>query len=104
MAAAVVMIICLPMVLDYITLPISISVGGIILLGVLAGLTNPQQVWIMILDTLAALIGSIVFETAAIGAFVRRLDYFFVINQILALLFLFALYYATKTWRGKMIK
>lgn len=103
MFAAIVMIVGLPFVYQNIPMPFILSLGGIVVLGIFAGLTNPKQVWVMALNFFIALACSIIFEIFAVRAFADQVDFFFIINQLLALVFLFALYYSTKSLRGKLI-
>lgn len=98
-ASAALMLLGLPYFQDLIPLPISLSMGAIVMLIFLAGLTNPEQVWLIFLDTMASLLGVVIFEYFAVTNFSVQ-SVFFWINQFLALLFLIAFYFSTKTLRG----
>jgi len=104
MAAAVIMLIGLPFFHDYIPVPVNYSVLGIILLGIFAGLVNPKLYLVTLLNTMIATVALIAFEFYAIKSFTQQQSFFFVINELLAIIFLFALYYSTKTLRGTMSK
>lgn len=79
-----------------------IGVAGVVALVVLAGLTSPNKKRILYFETIIAGAGFIFFEYAAIIAFQWSLtftDVSFLLRQALAILFLIALYYSTKTIR-----
>src|SRR3989344_1598200 len=70
----------------------------------IAGLTNPLQKWVMALNTGISLIGLITFEYHAVTGYDNLRDPLFWINQGLAFIFFFALYYSTKTVRGAILR
>ena len=104
MFAAVVMVVGLPFVLNDVPFPLFISLFAILVIGIFAGLTNPKHFWVAILNLLISSVAILTFEWIAVDAYLKQLSFFFVINQLLAIIFLFALYYSTKTLRGKMTK
>lgn len=101
--AAVLMLIFLPVYNDKIPFPYSFSIFTIVFLGIVAGVTNPLQKWVIILNTAISAGGVAIFEYMAINKAVL-LTVFFWMNQLLALLFLVALYFSTKTFRGMVLK
>ena len=103
LAAAGIMVIGLPFILPFLPWPPLYSIFAIIVLGVLAGLTSPTQSWVIAINTLVSIIAFLIFESYAIRFYNLNESYFFVMNQLLALIFLASTYYSTKTWRG-MIK
>jgi len=82
------------------------SIVAITVLLVLAGLTNPKQKWTAYANVIVATIGAGVLEYYAIDAYRSHSGgaIFFWVNQALAVTFILALYYATKTLRGMYIK
>jgi hypothetical protein len=78
----------------------------LIYVGGFAGITNPKQTWVAFLNFLIALIGSIIFEYQAVVGYSTYSIYHrtFWGNQLLALDFLIALYFCTKTVRGMIVK
>ena len=100
MIGGVVMVVGLPFIGSFITLPIFASILGILLLGVLAGLTSPVRRWVTVINLIVSVLAFVTFEGYAIKFFYDRQTFFFVINEGLSLLFLAAIYYSTKTWRG----
>ncbi len=84
------------------------SMGMIILVGILAGLLSPLARSVVVLCTLVALVGGFVFEYQAVSGFWQISGafefWFFAVNELLAVLFFFALYYGNKTLRGIFFK
>ncbi len=104
MFSAITMAILLPVVKPVLTMPTAVSIIAILLLGIFSGLTNPKQQWVIGFNSAIAIVGFLVFEYYGINAFVDGEEFFFVINQMLALIFLFAIYYNTKTLRVMLKK
>jgi hypothetical protein len=79
-----------------------VGVVGIVVLIVLAGLTNPKSLKVLNIEAGVSAFGFIFFEYAAIIAFETVQDFSnltFLFRQILAILFLVALYYSIKSIR-----
>ncbi|HUC31588.1 MAG TPA: hypothetical protein VMR99_02800 [Candidatus Paceibacterota bacterium] len=72
---------------------------GIVLLSVMAGLTNPKQRWTSLIDIAVSLFAVVYFENHAI-IFVRNpsLFWIFMTDQLLVLIFIVALYFSVKTF------
>lgn len=106
LTGAILMLLTLPFMSTYIEVPIYISILAAITIGVVAGITNPAQKWAGILNFGIALTASFIFEYQAIMGYTHYsyLHRTFLINQILAVIFLVALYFATKTVRGMVVK
>jgi hypothetical protein len=97
--AAVFMVVTLP--IFYFTdihEPLAFSLGAIVILGVAAGLTSPGILLSVAINLCISIVGFFFFEYYAVRA--SLYSPFFFTNQILALLFLIALYYSIKTLRG----
>lgn len=100
-AGAIIMAVFLPFFGHEIPSVASVSIVAILVLGVAAGLTSPKRRLTSLLDVLISLGAVVVFERVALEVYnLAGLNLFFVINQALAIIFLVALYYATKTMRG----
>lgn len=87
------------------TLPLSgnAAIVSAIVLVVLAGVTNPSQLWIHWVNGIIAIFETALFGVSAYNHYhasniVSDPSFFFV--EVLAVLFLVSLYYATKTIRG----
>ncbi len=103
--AATLMIIGLPIFQDYIQWPLMLSILAIAMLGVAAGLTNPKQMVSAVVNLIIALIGFVVFTYTSVAAMnlVPRDDKFLLSNIVLSLVFIFATYFAMKTFRSAML-
>lgn len=105
LVAAIIMVVGLPAVSGYISIPTPFSVAGMLVLGLAAGFTNPKQRWDAAINAVIAAVGFFVFESYAVSSFREHgADKFFLSNVVLGFLFLMALYYGVKTFRGTLIK
>lgn len=102
MTAAVIMVIGLPFIGTYIPMPTFVSVLAILVLGILAGFMSPAHKWLMVINSIVSGLAFVVFESYSIKFYYSNQAIFFVVNQGLALLFLAALYYSTKSWRANL--
>lgn len=77
----------------------------IIILGLVSGLISPMQRVVITINLLISLVAVFVFEYYAVSNYVPSSfgDLFFWVNQILAIVFLLALYYSSKTFRGLIL-
>lgn len=102
---ALIMAITLPFFHEIIPVPTLTSLALIAIVGVMAGLTNPRQAWVALLNVFISLGGVVAFEYYAVSSFdAYGVDsLFFWTNQFLAVIFLFALYWSSKTIRGMLI-
>lgn len=105
LAAALIMLIGLPLVNDYLTVRTALSVIGILILGLAAGLTNPKQILDGVLNASISTVGLVIFETEAVAAYHQYGigNILFLINLVLSFIFLLALYYSMKTLRGMLL-
>jgi hypothetical protein len=94
---------------QYLPFPSYISLLAIVILVIIAGLLSPRQKWLAVVNMVIAALGSLIF---GLQAFVTRLEadmgYFPAalpwVNLAIALIFLFALYFSTKTLRWRFAK
>lgn len=101
----VIMLLTLPVLKEQLLpAPTFISVLCILVIGLVAGITNPMQQWAMMINTGVALIGFVVFEYRAVVRFDQSIDSVFLITQCIALFFFIALYFSTKTVRGTFLR
>ena len=102
---AVIMLVTLPFLNLSLPFPLHVSLFAILALSMVAGLTNPLKKWAVVLDQITAIIAVMLFEYYAATYYVRysATSWEFIVNQVLAFNFLFALYYSTKTLRGKLL-
>lgn len=79
-----------------------VGLFGVVGVTILAGLTSPRKRAIMLIDVLVSAIMFLIFEYFAIAAYARYenfSDNVFFLRQLIAVIFLVALYYSTKTMR-----
>lgn len=103
LAAGVVILLVLPFAAEQVPWPAVVLLLVVLAATVVAGLTNPKQMWVMWLNVVMALIGMLAFEGHAIIRSGSDAVWIFVFDQGLALLFFFALYYSVKTLRGQVV-
>jgi hypothetical protein len=105
LAAAVIMIITLPLFSKEINFPVLFSVIGIAVLGVAAGLSNPKQFISSLINLIISLLGFIIFLYTATHTYQQSgvADKFVLTDIILSAIFLFAIYFSMKTLRAQMI-
>ena len=104
-AAAILMLIGLPFFSDRLPISTIESLVVIVAIGFFAGLTNPVDPFPAVINTLASVAGVVIFEYYAVLAYQLNSasDPLFLADQALAIIFLFALYYGTKTLRAMVI-
>lgn len=96
-----IMLLSLPLFNSAISMSTLLLVAAILTVSILAGLTNPMQFAIVIADIIVSIVGLLVFEFHAITNIGQVSVILLMIDQVLALTFFFALYYSTKTIRGR---
>ncbi len=105
MAGGAALLVSLPLVRDVLPLNTSVLLILVLLLAILAGITNPKQTWVIVSDVVVAAIALIIFEYYAISSITHNgTNIVIFIRQILAINFFFALYFAAKTLRGALIR
>ncbi len=88
-----------------------LSTGGAVAMAaalvIAAGITNPAQTWIHWVNAFFAIVGTLLFGTAAVSHYREGLSVFdgsFIYVEALALLSLVALYFTTRTIRGILLR
>ncbi len=104
-AAAILMLASLPFFSDRLPVSTIDSLVIIVAIGFFAGLTNPVEPFPAIINTLTSGVAVVIFEYYAVLTYQLNSasDPLFLADQALAIIFLFALYYGTKTLRAMMI-
>ncbi len=101
LVAGIIMLVTLPFFSKSLPQPLFISLLAIVVITTFAGFTSPRSFFIVILNALVSLIALLFFEYYAVISASGGIDEpLFLINQILALISFFALYYSLKTVRG----
>ncbi|TAK57168.1 hypothetical protein EPO17_02705 [Patescibacteria group bacterium] len=104
--AGIIMLIGLPFFASLVKGGVLMAIAGILVIGLYAGLTTPKHTWIMWGDVVLSVIGSLIFEVIAIGLYTTEssIGMYFVFNQVLAIVFFFALYFSVKTFRAMVLR
>jgi hypothetical protein len=106
LAAGIFMLVMLAFMNTFLPVPLYGSIAIALGICIFAGLTNPVQKWVTGLNVIIALTGTAIAENQAVLGYnaYSLLHRTFWANQILAVIFLFALYFSTKTLRGMLLK
>lgn len=102
--AGAIMIIGTPFFKDEIAVPLVFPALAVVAFALIAGITNPRDRWAAMVNVAASAISLVVFEAFALGNYQETRNAgsgFFVATQALAIIFFFALYFSTKTLRGR---
>lgn len=105
LAAGIIMLVTLPLFQSLIETPLMVSISGIAVLGIAAGLTNPQQIVSAVVNFVISIVGFITFAYSATTSFQGKIenDKFILTNIILAAIFIFAIYFSMKTMRSRLL-
>ena len=88
---------------DYIPGLLPVTITGAVILVCLAALTNPRKQWVMVANAAMAGVGLVFAEMIALLSYADEQMILFLSHQVLALVFLFALYFSMKTVRAMML-
>jgi phosphatidylserine synthase len=109
MFAGIVMLVTFPFFSGLIGVPTLLSTLVVIALALMAGLVNPRQKWVLVLNVIVSVIAFLLLEYHAYFAFtyldnsITLHSVFFWVSQVLALLFFLATYFSMKTVRGRYV-
>lgn len=99
-AAAAFLLVGAPFYASDLQAELAFDVLGALILVCLAAFTSPQGRLILLADTVVAGVGMLIFEYWALANYQTTAIVAVVIRQAIALIFLFAFYFAGKTLRG----
>lgn len=105
MLAAVVMLFTLPFFNEILPVPLPVSIFMILFLGIFAATTNPKQSWTGITNVVISISAFSIFVYYTVDSYYKYSieSLYFWTNQILSIIFLFAIYYSVKTLRGMLL-
>lgn len=101
--AGLVLVVTIPLDRELLNFYLIFGIALILVLVVVAGFTSPLHKWAIISDVIISAVSFLFFEYVSLARFTEMnsaIDGVFLFRQILALIFVFALYFATKTLRG----
>jgi hypothetical protein len=86
-------------------IPISLTIVWIVMLVVLAGITNPVQRWIQWMNVIVSALGVLVFGGVALTHYSSTIAVFTngMLTMLLTLTFMISLYFATRTLRALIL-
>ena len=105
LAGGIIMLVTLPLFTNLLPTTTSVSVLIVLVLGFVAGLVSPAHRTVVVINTIVAGIGMFFYEYYAVTGYflpdgTAYKDLFVFTNQVLAIIFFFALYYSSKSVRG----
>lgn len=92
---------------EYLNFYLHVGVLVVLALTMLAGLTNPRIRAVIVADMSVSTVLFLLFEYLAVSAYLDELNFFsevFIVRQVLALIFMCAVYFSTKTYRGMFMR
>jgi hypothetical protein len=102
-AAAALMLLAAPFYTDDLAIELPFIVIGTVVLVCVAALTSPRKRAAISADAIAAGVGLVIFEMWALLGYDNGTLLQFALREALAILFLFALYFSTKTLRSMLL-
>jgi hypothetical protein len=105
LSAGVVFLVTMVRDQEFLSFYLIVGALSVLTLVILAGLTNPLSKKIIKADAVISIIMFLLFEYLAIAGYMKAQsfsDSVFLLRQLLAILFLIALYFSTKTIRGML--
>lgn len=99
-AAAALSLLASPLFADSVSSQYPYLIAGAFAAVVAAGLTNPKKRWSLIADVIVASIGMIAYASWAFAGYDSINMIAFMLRMLIALMFLFALYFSFKTVRA----
>ena len=79
------------------------EIGGALIIAILGALTNPQNQLSMLANAIAAGVGVVMYELLALSLYGSGSMLAFLEREVLAVFFLFALYFSLKTLRNMVL-
>lgn len=106
LAAAVLMLIGAPLYSDDISAQGTVLVLASLVLAIVAGVMSPQMRIAKFASVIISIVGTLIFELWALGAYNAAgfPNSLFVVREIIALTFFFALYFSLKTARSEIVE
>lgn len=102
-AGAAAMLLVAPFLSSFMPITLPFEIGGAVVLIVLAAMINPKNQLVMLLSSIAAAIAIIGNELIAFAAYFDGYFFIFFGREVIALVFIFALYFALKTVRAMQL-
>lgn len=101
--AGLLLVVIIPIDRELLNFYLIFGIALIMVLIIVAGFTSPVHKWAIITDVVVSSLSFLFFEYVSLARFLEldsTVDGIFIFRQSLAIIFVFALYFATKTFRG----
>lgn len=102
-AAVVLMVVGAPFYADELRIELPFLIVGALSFAFLAALANPHKRLIFMVGAVAAGLGFVIYETWALYTYAESSWLQFILREIIAIVFLVAFYFSTKTVRAFML-
>ncbi len=100
MLCAAIMLVVAPFLAGNSSALLPFEIGGAIIIAILGALTNPRNQISMLANAVAAGVGIVIYELLALSLYADGHMISFLVREMLAIAFLFALYFSLKTFRN----
>ena len=104
MGGAVLILICAPFLRDYVPFALPFEIVGAVIVIVLGALTSPKKRWVMACNAVVSSMFILAFEAFAFYAYAQGDTLVFMVRELLAIIFVFALYFSGKTLRAMLMQ
>lgn len=101
--AGLMLVVIIPIDRELLSFYLIFGIALIMILVIVAGFTSPVHKWAIIIDVVISSLSFLFFEYVSLARFIEldsSIDGIFIFRQSLAIIFVFSLYFATKTFRG----
>lgn len=101
--AGLMLVVIIPIDRELLSFYLIFGIALIMILVIVAGFTSPVHKWAIIIDVVISSLSFLFFEYVSLARFIEldsSIDGIFLFRQSLAIVFVFALYFSTKTFRG----
>ena len=101
--AGLMLVVIIPIDRELLSFYLIFGIALIMILVIVAGFTSPVHKWAIIIDVVISSLSFLFFEYVSLARFIEldsSVDGIFLFRQSLAIVFVFALYFSTKTFRG----
>lgn len=104
LTGGILILVALPFNNDILPIGIPTTTFLVVILILFAALTNHFQKWVAVVNVGTSIFAVLAFEYFAVSEYSSVNQSLFIVRQVLAIIFLFALYYSGKTLRAMLLK
>ena len=100
LASGILILLTMPIYKQILPIDFIVITFFVVVLALAAGVTTPSQKWIIVVDTIISMIFLLTFQYFSFTYYAYDSFIIFLIRQLIAIIFLFSLYYSVKTLRA----